>query len=208
MRPVIRYGARQRDVTNLGPGSRAVIWVHGCCFHCEGCIAEAFTGEKAPPLETDPQEMADWVLAGEGCDGLTVSGGEPMLQAEALSGMVSRIRAVRDMGLIVYTGFVYETLAERAEGDPGLRRFLDQIDLLIDGPYIREQDINQPYQGSANQRLLCLTPRYEAALKTYYAAENTRNVEIRLDGGRLILIGVPSADQLRTWRALGKLSEV
>lgn len=209
MTAVIRYGARQRDCTNLGPGRRTVIWVHGCCFHCEGCIAQAFAGEKAaPPEEISPGEMADWVLAGEACDGLTVSGGEPMLQAEALADMVSRIRAVRDMGLIVYTGFVYETLAERAETDPGIRRFLGQIDLLIDGPYVRELDVNQPYQGSSNQRMICLTPRYREALETYYAGKKGREVEIRLTEGRLILVGVPSADQAQAWQALKRLSEV
>ena len=131
-----------------------------------------------------------------------------MLQAEALADMVDRVRAVRDTGLIVYTGFVYEALAERAEKEPGLRRFLGRIDLLIDGPYIREQDHNQPYRGSANQRLLCLTPRYEAAVETYYAEGSGRSVEIRLTEGRLVMIGVPSADQARTWQAMRRLSEV
>ena len=204
----IRYGARQHGCTNLGPGSRAVIWVQGCCFQCEDCIAQAYTTDAVSPQITDAEEMADWVLSEANCDGLTISGGEPMLQAEALTDVLERIRIRRDVGVIVYTGFVYEELLERGQTDRRILDFLSRIDLLIDGPYRKELDINQPFQGSSNQRMICLTPRYKDAMETYYSAAKAREVEIRLSEGRLILIGIPSADQANMWREMKKLSEV
>lgn len=199
---ILRYSARVSRCGVLGPGMRCVLWVYGCCFSCEGCIGEGY--KSGSFLETTAAEAAQWYLRQQ-ADGLTVSGGEPMLQAAALAEMVSRIRAVRDCGVIVYTGFTYEALLEKAEDDPGIRCFLGQIDLLIDGPYIRNLDWNQPYRGSENQRLLPLTPRYRAELDAYYRSGGARRTEIRLSEKRTLLVGVPGQDQAQVWTKIKEL---
>lgn len=199
---ILRYSARVSQCGVLGPGMRCVLWVYGCCFSCEGCIGEGY--KNGSFLETTAAETAQWYLEQQ-ADGLTVSGGEPMLQAAALAEMVSRIRAVRDCGIIVYTGFTYETLLEKAEDDLGIHRFLGQIDLLIDGPYIRNLDWNQPYRGSENQRFLPLTPRYRAELDTYYRNAGARRTEIRLSEKRTLLVGVPSLEQAQVWSKIKEL---
>ena len=199
----LRYAARLGDCRVLGPGRRAVVWVHGCCFDCPGCIAQSF--RAGPALEAQPQEMAAWFLR-QGAEGLTVSGGEPMLQAEALGETIAAIRARRDCGVIVYTGFVYEDLLARRAADPALDRFLGQIDLLIDGPYRRELDRNQPYRGSENQRLLPLTGRYQRDLEGYYAAAG-RQIELHLSERGTLMAGVPSGEQAAMWRAMPRRGE-
>lgn len=199
---VLRYGARVGNCTVLGPGNRAVLWVHGCCFACEGCIAESY--KTGPYEECPPEEAAAWYLA-QGAEGLTVSGGEPMLQAEALADMMDCIRRERDCGLIVYTGFVYEALLARE--DPAVRRFLGQIDLLIDGPYRRELDWNQTARGSENQRLLPLTDRYRDVLEAYYLRRRGRQVELRLSTKQTLLVGVPGREQEAVWGSLKRLGE-
>lgn len=198
----LRYSARISRCGVLGPGMRSVLWVYGCCFSCEGCIGE---GYKNGGFQEATAEEAAWWYLEQQADGLTISGGEPMLQAYALAEMVSRIRAVRDCGVIVYTGFTYEDLLERAKDDPGVRCLLGQIDLLIDGPYIQEQDWNQPYRGSENQRLLLLTPRYREELDTYYRSASARRTEIRLSEERTLLIGVPGREQTRAWAKIKEL---
>lgn len=201
---VLRYSARAARCAVLGPGRRCVLWVYGCCFSCEGCIAEGFkTGSFH---ETTAEEAAEWYLLQQ-ADGLTISGGEPMLQAEPLAEMVSHIRAVRDCGVIVYTGFTHEALLKKAEADPGVRRFLGQIDLLIDGPYIRELDRNQPYRGSENQRLIPLTPRYRGEIDTYYRSACARRTEIRVSEEQTLMIGVPGREQAEIWARIKKLGE-
>ena len=90
----LRYSARIDRCTLLGPGSRAVIYVHGCCFSCKGCIASGFAAQE--PIETSAQEMAQWFLSLTGCDGLTISGGEPMLQPAYLAQV---LRLCREAGL-------------------------------------------------------------------------------------------------------------
>lgn len=201
---LLRYSSWVERCTVLGPGKRAVLWVHGCCFSCEGCIGENY--KSGGWLETTPEDAARWYLE-SGSEGLTVSGGEPMLQAEALAEMVERIRQERDCGVIVYTGFLYEELLERGKQELGLSRFLSQIDLLIDGPYRRELDWNQPYRGSENQRLLPLTDRYRSSLESYYGAAEGRAVELRLSGSQTLLVGVPGKEQAEVWRKIKRLGE-
>ena len=199
---ILRYSTRLGNCAVLGPGQRAVLWVYGCCFSCPGCIGENYKTGKW--TQTTPEEAAAWFLR-QKADGLTISGGEPMLQAAALDEMLSRIRAERDCGVIVYTGFVYEKLLEMSLYDPDLKHFLHSIDLLIDGPYIRELDRNQPYRGSENQRIFPLTDRYVSDIESYYHSATERKIEIHLSEQFTLMAGVPGQDQARVWKKIKQL---
>ena len=199
---MIRYAERIEQCNVLGPGERTVVWVHGCCFHCKGCIADSY--KHGPYQEVTPEEMADWYCGnGKRTEGITISGGEPFLQAASLVKMLRIIRQRREIGVIVYTGFLYEKLLARAQTDEAVREFLGEIDLLIDGPYIEEMDENRMAVGSENQRILLLTDRYQNVAEEYYG-KKARQVEIRLFDGKGMLVGVPSEEQRRMWK---KLSE-
>ena len=192
---VIVYAERIGSCRVLGPGNRAVIWVHGCPRNCPGCIAESF--RKGEGRECSPEEMAEWILS-QNAEGLTLSGGEPFLQAGPLAETLRLVRKKRDLGVIVYTGYTLEELQAASEEDPGVRDLLGFTDLLIDGPYVREKDVNQPYVGSSNQRLLLLTGRYAGEMDYYTSAEG-RKVEIRLSEERTLLVGVPGREQREIW---------
>ena len=147
----------------LGPGVRYALWVQGCEKRCPGCTApDAWNMEAGTPVKT---AALAWEIALSGADGLTISGGEPFLQAGELSEMIDIIRRKRDMGVIVYTGFLYEELLEREDA----RALLERTDLLIDGPYIRELDDGKSLRGSSNQRVIPLTDRYADCLQLYGA---------------------------------------
>lgn len=192
---VIVYAERIGSCRVLGPGNRAVIWVHGCPRNCPGCIAESF--RKGEGRECSPEEMAEWILS-QNAEGLTLSGGEPFLQAGPLAETLRLVREKRDLGVIVYTGYTLEELQAASEEDPGVKDLLGFTDLLIDGPYVREKDVNQPYVGSSNQRLLLLTGRYAGEMDYYTSAEG-RKVEIRLSEERTLLVGVPGKEQREIW---------
>jgi anaerobic ribonucleoside-triphosphate reductase activating protein len=196
----LKYSAMVENCTILGPGNRAVLWVHGCPFNCPECIGDNFKTGKGRQIAT--REIANWYLSTE-AEGLTISGGEPMMQAAALAEMMDMIRAERDCGLIVYTGFVYEDLV--AKNNPDITNFLAKIDLLVDGPYIQEKDIDQPYRGSSDQRLLTLTDRYAKNINGYYNAGHHRQMEIRISGERTLMIGVPDKKQASIWRHIKSL---
>jgi anaerobic ribonucleoside-triphosphate reductase activating protein len=97
----------------------------------------------------------DKIVESTDIDGLTVSGGEPMLQKEALSSLLHKVREMRpDLSVILFTGYLLEDFQSDVSKD-----VLDCIDLLIDGEYYHEQNDDMGLRGSANQRLHFLTSR-------------------------------------------------
>jgi anaerobic ribonucleoside-triphosphate reductase activating protein len=103
-------------------------------------------------------ELADQILGWEYIEGLTFSGGEPFEQASAISQLVTMIRQHRDISVMVYTGYTFNEL--KKSPDPGVNVFLEQIDLLVDGPFIEGKQDNLLWRGSSNQQIHLLTDRY------------------------------------------------
>lgn len=175
---------KEPKVTVLGPGERFVLWVQGCNKKCPGCIAEnARNMARGTMISID---ALAYEIAFSNADGLTISGGEPFLQAEELADMIEKIHKKRDMGVIVYTGFTYEDL----KNEVSAQSFLSKIDLLIDGPYLTELDDGKSLRGSSNQRAIFLTDRYRA-----YADEigtKSREREFFRHGIYVHEIGIPS----------------
>ncbi len=178
------YDARD-GITKLGPGVRFGIWVQGCQRRCPGCMTP-----DSRPLDggrlTDTHTLAQDVIS-SGRTGVTISGGEPFLQATALGELISEIRQQRDVGVIVYTGYTYEQLRQGIPDNAA--KLLDLCDMIIDGEYIDELNDGKNHRGSSNQRAIPLTDRY-----AQFASEvGTRPAEVEFfyDEENLCMIGVP-----------------
>jgi len=170
----------------LGPRQRFAIWVQGCCFRCRDCVSPDWIPQKQATL-VEPVKLADYILSIPNTEGLTISGGEPMLQAAALSELFTYLRQHRDLSIICFTGFTLEQL--QAKYDPAINQILSLIDVLIDGQYIPELNDNKGWRGSSNQVVHFLTPRHlpEANLFT----ERQRDVEIHILNDSALMVGVP-----------------
>ena len=150
----LRVGMQCSSTRALGPGNRYVVWLQGCCRRCYGCASPEFQEMEGGEL-VSVESLADRICATEGIDGITFSGGEPMLQKEALYELISNVRIRRpELTIIVFTGFLKEDFHSEYS-----RKILDSIDLLVDGEYFYEQNDNKGLRGSANQRLHFLTDR-------------------------------------------------
>jgi anaerobic ribonucleoside-triphosphate reductase activating protein len=136
-----------------GPGRRVVLFVQGCSIGCPGCENKPlwpFDGGVLLPVA----EVADRLLA----TGLpvTLSGGEPFAQSEALAELCRLLKAA-GRHIIVYTGLAYEDLLEILAALPGAEEVLNSADVLVDGPYDRSlSGLPPPFRGSANQRAIDL----------------------------------------------------
>ena len=181
----------------LGPGIRAVIWVQGCPFQCPGCLVPESWSEDGG-YEESSESLAQWVMEQKGIDGLTLSGGEPMLQAKALANLVDIVRDNADMGVICYTGYNIEHIIHNGNQDQ--HALLSKLDMLIDGAYIREKHADLLWRGSSNQRLIALTDRYKHIInETAGDSDQSAGLEFFLDeSGHTSFAGVPSMPGFRT----------
>ena len=82
---------------------------------------------------------------------VTFSGGDPMYQAEGFAELARTIRQETDKTIWCFTGFKYEDLIHT----PARLELLEQIDVLVDGPFIQMlRDPDLLFRGSSNQRLI------------------------------------------------------
>ena len=142
-----------------GPGYRLAVFVQGCPHACPGCH-NPNSHDFAGGYLSDTAEVIAKMGKNPLVRGVTLTGGEPMMQAEALCEIAS---AAREKGLNVwcYTGFTLEAL--KREGNTARMRLLSLIDVLVDGPYIaHERSLDLSYCGSKNQRLIDMKKTREA----------------------------------------------
>lgn len=202
---LLLLSATQPRCRVLGPGVRYVVWVQGCPFSCPGCIAESMhslEGGRLYPVE----KLARAILSEPDIEGVTLSGGEPFLQAAELTRLLRLVRSQRDLGVIVYTGFLYEQLVELSSEHPEIADLLSCVDLLIDGPYRQEENRDCGIKGSENQRTILLTDRYRDALDLYNAPDALRRVEWYNTGSETFMAGVPSRHMAEQWKQLRRRS--
>lgn len=138
-----------------GPGIRYTVFTQGCPHRCPGCHNPQ-THDFAGGYDADLPAMLREIAADPLLDGITLSGGEPFCQPEALLPLA---KAVREMGKTVYafSGYTLEQLLELSKERPAIGELLHLCDVLIDGPYIEKlRDLDLLYRGSSNQRIIDL----------------------------------------------------
>lgn len=130
-----------------GDGIRFAIFMQGCKRHCAGCHnpeTHALDGGRL----VDTKEIIAAIKKNPLLDGITLTGGEPLLQICAANELA---RAAKNLGLNVwcYTGYTFENLPPNAE------TLLENIDVLIDGEFIESlRDLELQFRGSHNQRII------------------------------------------------------
>ncbi len=190
----IRVHQMLSHVTSLGPYKRFVLWTQGCCRHCPGCISpdsQSLSGGNVYSVESIAEKAVH--ISHEG---ITISGGEPFIQAVALCNLIDEIKRRRDMGVILYTGYTFEELKCNDTSPEGSDELLNRIDLLIDGPYIQSLNDDRSLRGSSNQRIIPLTDRYNNCL-CLYGVPNSRKTEMRFTSDGFFIAGIPTKAEMQ-----------
>jgi anaerobic ribonucleoside-triphosphate reductase activating protein len=74
-----------------------------------------------------------------------------MYQAEGFTELATSIKERTDKTIWCYTGFLFEEVLR----DVTQRKLLEQIDVLVDGPFLEDKkDTDLLFRGSSNQRLI------------------------------------------------------
>lgn len=178
----------------LGPYLRSILWVQGCLKNCPHCIAPETHALTGPKVEIE--DLAVRIRQHPENEGLTISGGEPFLQAQALCELLELLQDLH-LGVIIYTGYTYEELLNK--NNQYIHRLLHLTDLLIDGPYIKNLDQGERGRGSSNQRYIFFTERYQNCMDYF---ENQRQTIIYTDGNKYIMEGIPSQEDILLFDAI------
>jgi anaerobic ribonucleoside-triphosphate reductase activating protein len=165
-----------------GPGCRAVVWVQGCPRECPGCFnPDSWTFEINQLITVD--ELAESILRNTENTGVTFSGGEPFWQAPALTALARKLKA-SGLNVMSFSGFTLKQLQSKS-APPGSQELLEQLDILIDGPFIESEAINSPLSpvSSKNQKVHVFNPKFADHISW---ASDQIEVHILKDGNRIV----------------------
>ena len=149
----LAYDEIQSDSIVDGEGIRSVIWFQGCSHNCIGCHNPE-THDFNAGVEKNIEELKEEIRGLEFQKGVTFSGGDPMMQIEALEELT---RCVQECGMNVwcYTGFTFEEVMELAKRNDHYMKALENIDVLVDGKFVMDlKSFDVQFRGSSNQRII------------------------------------------------------
>ena len=154
-----------------GNGCRFVIWVQGCHLSCADCWnKQSWSFDKKNQMSVD--ELFLQIIATDGINGVTFSGGEPFIQAKNLSKLASRLKKETTLTLQIFTGYELHELHKRYD-----KELLSLADVVVSGRF----DTSKPYNNQKVHRF-----------STEDWAFNNTDVEIEIDiKGAVTITGYP-----------------
>ena len=155
--PCVRVSGYYHDSLVEGPGRRSSALLSGCDLGCPGCWTPALhRADAGTPVPVG--RLADALLdPAHPRDGVSLLGGEPFQQPEGLLALVRALRARGCGHILCYSGYTFERLRRLAARRPAVGAALDEIEVLVDGPYVAALASSAgPWTGSGNQRVVDL----------------------------------------------------
>ena len=192
---LLNYDKFTLSVDTNGPGRRIVLWVQGCTLACKGCFnKELWAHRKNYVTSTD--ELSSYLLKlldEHDCEGLTLTGGEPLQQAQAIGDLLEKIQDANYTS-VVFTGYTLQEL-ENA-GDSQINHVLTLIDILIAGRYNHEnKDIVRTWAENPDKTVHFLSEKY----KNKQFHNQIPNIEATIVDDEIDLTGFLDINSLETF---------
>lgn len=137
-----------------GKGKRLVIWTQGCSILCKGCFNPE-THDFSAGYDVTIEAIMEMVRKSD-IDGVTISGGEPFDQKDALLNLVSALRDTTNLDIIVYSGYSLQELSLNELS----RQILQKIDAVITGKYDEGKKNTRYLYGSSNQEVTLISDKF------------------------------------------------
>jgi anaerobic ribonucleoside-triphosphate reductase activating protein len=182
VQPSVYFSHAHFPVRALGHGRRVGVWLQGCSIRCAGCIVpQTWTAgpQHLVPVRDLVARLMPWL---ERCDGVTISGGEPFDQPEALQHLLPALREVVRGDIWAYSGHPWSQVSRFPE-------LLAWLDGVITEPFRADLPSVHPYIGSSNQEWHGLTPLGETRFAAGSTESRARDTAIAPDAIRMA--GVP-----------------
>ena len=165
----------------LGPGKRIGIWFCGCPRRCKGC-SNPELWELQDRYLTSPKHVFELVMQiakSYPIEGFTLTGGDPLYQADDLQELIRLLQTISD-DILVYTGYsITEINSEYLRG----------IAVLIDGEYIEGRNNDCILRGSDNQIIHILDPNYKEKYEEYLL-QSTNQIQNFMTSDGVISVGI------------------
>lgn len=153
---------RTDDMLN-GDGLRVVLFLSGCNHHCENCH-NIETWDECSGYPLTSEACADIIaeLKKDYISGITFSGGDPLHpnNVDLVNSLIAYIRThFPDKTIWLYTGYTLEDIYRSADDSciETMKRLniVMSVDVLVDGKFEQAlADVNYPWAGSINQRII------------------------------------------------------
>jgi len=117
-----------------------------------------------------------------------------VIDPDSLARLLAAVKA-GGRTVMLYTGFLCEDMQAAAAVDATVAGILSVTDILVDGPYIIEEDHNEMWRGSANQRIIFLSDAYRHCAWTEKAYNRDMALHFSPDDG-YIWLGIPPRRRL------------
>lgn len=165
---------------------------------CPGCSAHDMWDADAgvPILVPDLVDRIVTEIDRDRLDGLTITGGEPTDQADALAAVVVGVRdRLPDLDILVFTG--RPLVAARARAGA----LMDAATCVVAGPYRREVPMAEHrLLATANQELV-ISPAAADRYATWLADADAVRLQVMAADGDLYLVGLPAPGDLDRFTA-------
>jgi anaerobic ribonucleoside-triphosphate reductase activating protein len=184
----------------LGYGLRLIFWLQGCHKRCIDCMTPEFLAFNGGQSLTDTKllSMIRFYINELHIDGITFSGGDPLLQFSNFQNILLRIKSeYPNLDITLFTGYTYNVQEKQLENLPSSISNIDlsAIDLLIDGEYKKHLAGNFLLRGSSNQKLIPLSLLGKERLNSMQANFEKNNLALSQIGSPF-LIGIPRVNIL------------
>ena len=186
--PYLNLAAVRLCTESEGPGKRIAVWVQGCERKCPGCCnAEMQEIRKNKIVDAaDFISLVEYAKETYQIEGITMLGGEPILQAEGLAYTAEWCQN-HQLSVITFTGYLYQELLKI--NNPYVLELLKFTDILVDGPFIEElYDTRRDWIGSSNQKVYFLSDFYKSGIEY---AQHFHSMEINISDKSLQINGWP-----------------
>ena len=180
------------NTTYEGLGNRLSIWLQGCNLGCKGCSNYELWDFK-PVHIVKVNRLLEYILSiKNSIEGITISGGEPLLQAKAVRKLLEGIKSKTDLTVMLYTGYEIEEIT-----DIDATKIINLSDVVITGRFIEEKkDIFLRWGGSSNQKIIFNNDDY----RKKYESDNIQNTfEIHIDNINedIFILGFPDRNLIK-----------
>lgn len=154
-------GLNKNDIA-AAPGFSITLYVSGCNKHCPGCHnPETWNENYGEEFGWDViREIINDLKTSPVQKNLCLMGGDPLFpnNREWIRYLIHTVKCHSpSTPIYLWTGYTWEELQDylRQWRSEGLSYILNNINYLIDGPYIQEErDITLHLRGSRNQRII------------------------------------------------------